>query len=403
MAACDHTICSPSGYSRWSVCTASPNAIAEAKRNSVIAVESSSRDADEGTVGHALFAICNDLRLSPRDFIGEELYVAEFDTKFMIDAEMGEEVDRAYERAMEFITPTSKVWVEQKFSLEKTLPGEKGTADLVVLNYEDGEYVLHIMDLKYGKGIPVNAENNSQLKLYALGAFDNLLTYEDRVKLARIELHILQPRINNISQWGISKGNLEKFRVEARGKHNETKDPEKRKFNPGEHCRFCEFRFRCAPLKNSVLKYVLEDSENYGFDAFKNPEVMKNSELAELWPMLDFLGSWVTNTKKYMVEQAARGVAFDGLKLIQGRKGKRNWLNPEDAEKFLEGYLLTEDQMFERTLITPAKAEKLIGRKNLKKEKFAEQIQQTESKPELAKADDPRPAYQLATDDEFDD
>lgn len=403
MAVNDHTLCSPSGYSRWSICTASPNAIAEAKDAVIIPYESTSDYADEGTVAHSLFAMCIDLRCSPREFIGQKIYVEELIGEFEVTGEMGEEVDRAYERAMEFITPDCKVWVEQKFSLDKTLPGEKGTADLVVLVEENGKLILHVMDLKFGKGIPVKVENNSQLKLYALGAFDNLLTYKDRVELDRIVLHILQPRINNLDLWPISKGDLELFRVEAHGKHQETKNPETRKFVPGNHCRFCEFRSRCKPLKESVFKSVLEDPEASGFDAFKNPEAMTNKELAELWPMLDFLGSWVTNTKKYMVDQAERGVQFDELKLVSGRKGKRTWKDEAKAQQFMEDHFLTESEMFEKSLTTPFKFEMLIGRKNLNTKDFQEHINQTESKPELAKADDPRPAYQLATDDEFDD
>lgn len=398
-----HSHCGPSGYDRWGVCTASPNAILVARQKGVIDTNQSSKYADEGNVAHALLAICVDLRMSPREFIGESIYVEQFDKQCEVDAEMGEETDKAYEYIMDFITKGAIVWVEQKFQLDKTLPGEKGTADIVILVVENGELILRVMDFKYGRGIIVLVANNSQIKLYALGALDNLLTYEQRLKLKKIVLHVVQPRMNNIDGWSMKKGELELFRVEAHGRHAETKDPLIRKFVPGTHCRFCDVQNRCTTLKKSAFKLSLEDEENPSFDSFKNPETMSDDDLAELWPMLEFLGAWTSNVKKYMTEQAQRGREFMGLKLIAGKKGNRAWKDNTKADVFMKKKGLDDDQCYEKVILTVAKAEKLIGRKKLDKEEFSALFTQSEGGSSLAKADDPRPTYQQVLADEFDD
>lgn len=435
-----HTTRSPSGYERWSICTASPDAIEQDKKAGLIASDgdrnpartllaqalmafngtegindarslllsallsldgdNGSKYAQEGTVAHALLAICLDLRLSPREFIGADIYVEELGERRHIGHEMGEEVDKAYEYIMDFVTPGATVWVEQKMPLDKVLPGEKGTADVVILPADKKR--LHVFDLKYGQGLYVEVRDNSQTKLYGIGAFDNLLDRKERTELKDIMLHIVQPRLGNIGSWVWPKADLEKFRVEAYQKHSDSQDPDRRKFVAGEHCWFCDRRARCRTLKDSVYKWIVDDPEADAFDAFKNPDSMTNEELANLHPMLEFIGAWATNVRKFMEQRALRGEVYPGLKLVEGKKGKREWRNVEDAEEYLEKKGLSEDQRYTKTLLSPAQTENVLGRKKLDAE-FKNLYTQSDGKPSLAAMDDPRQSVDDSIADMFED
>lgn len=396
-----HSPFSPSGYDQWSVCTASVPAIDQDKKTGLIVTDDTSSDyAREGTVAHAVLAICMDLRMSPREFIGHRIYVDDLGEECEVDAEMGEEVDRAYEYVLTFVTPGCNVWVEQKMPLDKVLPGQKGTGDVIV--YDPRAKRLHVFDLKYGKGKRVEVTNNSQMKLYGIGAFDNLLTRQERTDLSDLMLHVVQPRIENIDSWVFTKGDLERFRVEAHQRFQEANDPERRKFVAGEHCWFCDRRARCRTLKDSIFAKAVDDPEADAFDAFKNPDSMSNEELATLHPMLGFIGAWATNVRKFMEDRAMRGESFPGLKLVDGKKGRREWKDQEAADKYLAEKGLDDEQRYEKSLLSVAKAEKTIGRKKLD-EGFKSLFRQSDGKPSLTSEDDPRPSVNQSLADEFDD
>ncbi len=396
-----HTAYSPSGYDQWSVCTASVGTIDQDKKAGLIATDDGGSEyAREGTVAHALLAVSLDMRMSPRDFIGEVIFVDDLGEHFEVDAEMGEETDKAYEYIMDFVTPGCQVWVEQKMPLDKILPGQKGTADVVILPADKKR--LHVFDLKYGKGMRVNVTNNSQMKLYGVGAFDKLLDSKERTKLVELVLHVVQPRIGNIDSWVFEKGALERFRVEAYQRYQEAKDPERRKFVAGEHCWFCDRRARCRTLKDSIYSSIIDDPDAFAFDAFKNPDSMTNKELADLHPMLSFIGAWATNVRKFMEERAIQGEQYPGLKLVEGKKGTRQWKNEKDADKYLEEKGLDDNSRYTKTLLSVSKAEKTIGRKKLDDD-FKKLFTQADGKASLAPEDDPRKSVDQSLADEFDD
>ncbi|ATN93259.1 hypothetical protein [Marinobacter phage PS6] len=396
-----HTNRSPSGYDQWSVCTASVDAIEDDKKAGLIATDDGGSEyAREGTVAHALLAICLDLRMSPRDFMGEEILVDELNETFTVEPEMAEEVDKAYEYIMDFVTPGAQVWVEVKMPLDKVLPGQKGTADVVILPADRKR--LHVFDLKYGKGMFVHVQNNSQMKLYGIGAFDELLDRKIRTRLEDLMLHVVQPRIGNIDNWVFEKGALERFRVEAYQRYQETMDPKRRKFVAGKHCWFCDRRSRCRTLKDSIYAWIMDDPTADAFDAFKNPDSMTDDELAGIHPMLSFIGAWATNVRKFMDDRAVQGKQYPGLKLVEGKIGARQWKDEKAADEYLKKKGLDEDQRYKKTLQSPAQAENIIGRKKVDDD-FKKLFTQSDGKPSLAPDDDPRPSVDQSLADEFDD
>ena len=388
-----------SGVDWWSTCTAAVNALEKDRLDGLIpGNEESSIYAKEGTVAHELHAICADFGGEPRDFIGKTIFVTDLQEHHVIDVEMGEEVSKAIEFFRSLLTPGCTVWVETKISVDKFMPGQWGTADIVILS-ADGKH-LTVLDLKYGKGKWVVAYKNGQLQLYALGAID-MLTYEQRRLLETVTIVISQPRLNHFDQWQTTRGELEKFRVKASLKFQESRDPDAGQFVPGNHCWFCPRQARCKPLRDALLEFALDDPDPPAHDAFKSPDTMSDLELAKLFPMLQFLGAWSNNVRKFMETQALKGKNFPGLKLVEGKKGTRTWVDEIKADQYMQKKGLTLDQRTNTSLASPAQAEKLIGRKQLDPE-FKELYTQSDGKPSLTVDDDPRRSIDENLKDAFD-
>lgn len=394
-----HSAYSPSGYDRWSVCTASVVAVEKDRRDGlIVGSDESSIYAREGTIAHELHAMCAEFDFDPRSLIGKTIFVTDLQEHHTIDAEMGEEIDRAIEFFRSLLTPGCTVWVEVKVSLDKFMAGQSGTADIVILS-ADGKHLI-VLDLKYGKGKWVVAYRNGQLQLYALGVIDSL-THEQRRLLETVTIVISQPRLNHFDQWETTRGELERFRVEAHMKYEEARGDKPPVYVPGNHCWFCPRQARCKPLRDALLEQALDDPDAPAHDAFKSPDSMSDDELAKLFPMLQFLGAWSNNVKKFMETQALKGRQFKGLKLVEGKRGLRTWIDEVKADQYMTQKGLKPDQRTNTSIVSPAQAEKLIGRKQLDPT-FKKLYRQADGKPALTVDDDPRKPIDDNLKDAFD-
>jgi len=389
---------SPSAIDRWGVCTASPGAIEQDRQQGVALADESSPFAQEGTASHELLALSMLVRRSPREFIGATIRVESESMDWFVDEEMGEETEKTFEYVMDFIRPTSKVWIERKVSIGKALPGTSGTLDIGIL---DGTS-LHVIDHKYGKGVPVSVKGNGQIRLYALGAMSDLLTLDERITLDEIVVHIAQPRLGMFTREVLTKGDIERFRLHVRDLYLTVTDPARVQFVPGEHCRFCPRKPYCKPLKESIYSKVFENMTPESFHDLKNPDRMTPEELAQTYSMMEFISAWTTNVKKYMEGQALRGTEYPGLKLVEGRKGARAWKDEDQAVEYLLTKGVEDDKIFKKVLVSPAQAENLIGRKKVD-EGFKALVNQNEGKPILVSEEDPRPTCKQQLINEFED
>ena len=392
-----HTVYGPSGYDAWSVCTAMVDATSHKIRTSSVF-------SIEGTVAHSLLARCFDLGQSPRELIGQKIYVEDDDAVgyWEVTHEMAEEVDKAYEYILDHIPPDAIIFIEQKFDLSKTLPGQKGTGDVVVFSKDYTK--MWVFDFKYGKGVQVFAKDNNQMKLYGLGAIDNNLPIELRGNLKEISLHIVQPRIDHMEWWDTTRAELEQFRLIARSRFDEANDPDRRKFVPGEkQCKFCPIRSTCRYLAASQLKLVFSDDELSEMPEYRDQAEMTPEEQAALWPHLDFIAAWANNMKLYMDQQARKGLAYPDLKTVAGKRGFREWKdwNAAMVDLVFE-YGVDETELYKKYPQSPYAIEKIIGRKRMKKE-FKDLYSQKEGAPTLARLDDPRQTVTQALESEFDD
>lgn len=267
--------------------------------------------------------------------------------------------------------------VEVQLDLSRWVPEGFGTSDAVVI----GENTLHIIDFKYGKGVPVKAENNSQLKLYAGGALD---LYECLYDFDTVTLHIVQPRLGNFDSWSIPVGFLKIWL-------NRTVKPtaEQAFIGEGMHrcgawCRFCKVRYAC---KTRTREMILTAEQGQA----KHTNQLLPVEISALLPKLDGIQKWAKELQDYALQQALNGTIYEGYKVVEGTS-RRKIADELDACKKLQtaGYKYTD--IMQTKLKTITELEKLTGKKELPKI-LGDTIQKPQGAPTLVPESDKRPPY----------
>ena len=340
-----HAKLSASGSKKWLNCPMS------VKLESKIP-NTSNCYALEGTVAHELSELKLKLELG---FINVEEYDSSISI-LNIDDEMKEYTDcyvRYVIETFEKYNPkVSKIFLEERVNFDNWVPEGFGTADAVIIK----DSILEIIDLKYGKGVKVSANNNSQLMLYALGFFSE---YSYLYDIHKIRLTIVQPRLNNISNFEIDIEDLLLFGEDVKLKAI-------RAFNEegvcvyGSHCDegFCRARAICRVYAEQQLKVVKHDCVK--------PEDLSNSEISEILKQIEPFIKWGKLIKDYALLKAIEGVNFEGFKLSTGR-GTRNYsISNETLIEILkkEGY--RDEDIFEVSIKSLASIEKLLGKKKFK-------------------------------------
>ncbi len=270
------------------------------------------------------------------------------------------------------------VAIEKQVDLGAYVPEGFGTADCVMI----GGGTLHVIDFKYGKGVPVSAEGNPQLALYALGAYE---AYKILYPVKRVELHIVQPRVKDgISNWGCSLkellayGNYVKERAELafKGEGN---------FNPSETtCRFCRARSRCRARSEHNVRLAF--SSEYG----KLPPLISNDEMGALLKQGAGVDKWLSDLKECALRECLAGNSVPGWKAVEGR-GSRKWKDLDAAFAKLESDGIDGAVLWNQVPLTVAQAEKAIGKKKFGE--LAEGLVLTEpGKPALVDETDKRRA-----------
>lgn len=314
-----HAYLSASGSSRWLNCTASPELESSYP-------DKSSTYADEGTLAHELSEITlqNELGIiKPYEFNRarhviqqNELYSAEMPNQ------VAKYVDIVLERVNELRSEHGDkvhISIEERLDFSEYVPGGFGTGDVVIV-YPGG---IDVIDLKYGKGVPVYAEENSQLKLYGLGA---LAKYGLYTEIEVVNLHVLQPRLDSFSSCALHRnelvfwGNLEVKPIAETAAANEGETV------PGDWCRWCRAKATCKALADRHLELARFE--------FADPKTLTDDEILEVYGKLDLLNTWTDAVKKYVYEKAINGYDWEGYKLVAGRSN-RKWSNPDEVIKVL--------------------------------------------------------------------
>lgn len=384
---------SPSGYKRWGTCTASPAATAGMKGDRT-------KDKDEGLIAHELQAICIPMDIDPISMIGETINVKDVGEE-TISGELAEYVSQSIRYLLDQVDPAWSKFVELKVDLDHVIPGQKGYADFVAYD-EEKPFVIHMADLKYGRGVKEMAERNGEIMLHALGVL-NSLPKSKQNRVEKFILHIVQPRLGHYDSWEISRKDLLAFADVVRQKVDEANDEERRQFVPSvDGCRFCELKKDCRKLKDSIFAKAVLGKNAFGGIDLKDPDSLSDEELVELWEWLDFISAWTKNIKEHMHKQALGGKQYPGMKLVEGTEGKREWKDEEVAVRLLGDMGLEDFEIYNQSVRTAPQIEKQLGKKVFA-EQLGDQIKRDPAVPKLVKDSEPGVPLNQARASEFDD
>lgn len=378
----EHSLLSPSGAHRWSRC---PGSVARCKD----IPGKTSEYAEEGTLAHAYAASL--LTGGPEIQVNEDMLAP---VQTYVDT-----VRAMSEGAVE-------TWVEEILDLSEVvgIAGEKGTGDFIAL-MPGGELQVH--DLKYGKGVEVEAEGNEQLIIYGLGAVE-VAELVDDVKTVRLVIH--QPRLNSVSEHVYTIGEMAAFRSylqECAGVAFRMYSGEEHEIvlTPGDkQCRFCPAKGECKTLAEYCQNTVLGEFEDLT-ESVKAVPQRTETELAEVYGSLDLISQWIAAVKERAMGLALSGAILPGFKLVEGRGGPRKWDDVKEAEEMMKSMRLKKDEMYDLQIISPTSAEKLLKKASVRKwNRLAPLITRAPPAPALVPESDKRPAMVLQnTAEDFED
>ncbi len=372
----DHARLSPSAAERWIHC---PGSIRLAEQ---CPPDTGSAYAEEGTAAHAL------AELKLRAEMGEitarkhaaELKKARAGAYYC--GEMDEATDYYKDAVMERLAasgPDAELMIEQHFGLEAWVPGGFGTSDAVIVS----EGTIEVIDLKYGKGVRVDAKENPQLRLYGLGAAS---LFWDIYDFRTVRMTIIQPRLDHVSTEELPMEELFKWAEtvvrpaaqEAAGEHGHTKS--------GDWCRWCPAKAVCRTRAQRQLELAAYD--------FRDPDLLSADEIAKILARAEELQKWTADVQAYALEQAVAGEHFTGWKLVEGRS-VRKYADDLKVAEALQAAGYAEAALYERKLYGITAMEKIVGKKKLA-EVLGDLIVRPAGKPVLVPITDKREAINTA-------
>lgn len=379
-----HALLGGSNAHRWLVCT--PSAQLEAKFP-----DRSGESAKEGTFAHELA----DLYLSERQGLPVNPRIrrlktgtTEYGDFYSPDMEENVEayvdlLDAKYQQALK-ADKNAILLHEEKLDFSSWVPYGFGRGDAIII--ADG--VMEIIDFKYGATVSVEAKNNPQMRLYALGAYN---TYGWLYDINCVQMTIFQPRNGGEKTETITTKDLlswgETIKPIATQAYKGEGEP-----SPGDHCRFCRASPRCKALKEHNLQLAAD------YDVDADPRLLSDKEVADVLSRIEMLTAWANKVKAYAQEEAVdNGRVFPGYKLVAGRS-VRKIEDAAKAEALLEEAGYKKADILKTELLTISKLEKLVGKKKLTK-LLDDVIVKPPGKPTLVPDSDPRPVFNSATND----
>jgi len=367
----NHALLAPSSSERWINCPPS------AKENAV-QQDTSSSYAQQGTDAHALceYKVKKALGHRVRDPTEDLTY---------FDEEMAECSDTYCEFVMEQVETAKQncsdplVLVEQRLDFTRWVAESFGTADCIIV--ADG--MLTVIDFKYGLGILVEAEENPQMRMYALGALN---LFESLYDIQTVRMIIFQPRRDNISIAEISKEELlewaEKILVPAAALAANGEG----EYKAGKHCQFCKVKATCRKRAEYNLQMAQYD--------FAVPDTLSDDEISMILNRADTFIGWVNDVKTYALEQAISGKEFPGYKIVEGRSNRRYTNDDAVAAVVTDaGY-----DPFEKKLMGVTAMTKLLGKKKFDT-LLSSLIEKPQGKPTLVPDSDKRKAWNPTAED----
>ncbi len=356
----DHSALGASNASRWMNCPGSVQAEAGLE-------DPGSKYAQEGTTAHALAKMAWDTGREPSEWLGEEVEGG------VVDPEMVEAVTFYNERLRLLADKADEVFTEHQFDLKLLHPPIPmfGTTDFTAVHRQRRH--LDVADLKYGKGVKVEAEGNPQGRYYALGAWLDLIA-RDRsfaMSLRTINIFIIQPRIldeegnPSISSETLSLQELKTWGrelLEAARRTQAQQPPLK----PGDHCRFCKAKHKCVAFRDQALAVAQIEFGNVLREepgTLALPTEMTPEQIARVLDHKKQLVEWLKGVEAFALNEIVdHGRPIPGY-AVTPKRATRKWVNPEETVTRLSTeFGADEGDLYEQKLKSPAQVEELVGK-----------------------------------------
>ena len=363
----DHAVLSASSSGRWLSCT--PSARLELEFDNV-----ESEAAREGTAAHALA----EHKLKKALKMRSRRPNSEYDSD-----EMEECTDGYVAYVMELVAEARQkcsdpiVLIEQRLDFSDWVPDGFGTGDCVLV--ADG--TLHIVDLKYGMGVLVDAEENPQMKLYALGA---LRLFDALYDIREVSLTIYQPRRENISNWTTTVEELKTWAEDVLRERARMAFNGEGEYVPGSWCTFCRAAIKCRARAEEKLKLAQKE--------FSLPPLLSDDEIEAILEILPDLTKWANEISEYALDAAVNhGRQWKGFKVVEGRSVRKYKDEEAVAEAAKEAGF---NDIYRQSLIPMTEMERLMGKSRFE-EVLGNLIYKPAGKPTLVPVSDRRPAMNV--------
>lgn len=368
-----HALLSASSAHRWLVCTAAPKLEATFP-------DTTSEYAREGTLAHEIceLKLTKYVTAMAKGTYTKKLNALKKHELYQPEMLETSEAYMDYIKSVALSYPTAPaIAIERRVNFSDYAPDGFGTADCLLLAGD----VLHVIDYKHGKGVVVDAAENPQMMLYALGTMrDYAMLYQFKT----VKMAIVQPRVGNISEFEMSADALLDWgKTVVRPKAQEALS-DAGQFSPGEHCRFCRAKYACKARSEHFASFA-ELAE-----ARADPRLLTLDELGALLHNAKMLKKWAEDLEEHALAECLEGRAVPGWKAVEGR-GSRAFTDADAAFEKLVAGGVEEAVLYERRPLTLAQAEKTIGKKLFTK-LVGDMVVKTPGKPTLAKVSDKRPA-----------
>lgn len=377
-----HAKLSASGSHRWLACPAS--VMAEQGLP-----ESTSKFAHEGTAAHELAEI---ILRTPQDDCAQWIGRVLPETEWTVDREMADYVQQYIDYISHHVYKDSYAAYEVRVDFSDWIPDGFGTCDAMVITGD----TLHVIDLKYGKGVPVSPVKNTQAMLYALGAYSDAQSIFD---IKQVQITIVQSRIfdDEPQSWTISIEDLLRWGEWAKQRAEACLEPGA-EFVPGDkQCQWCNAKPTCRALATMTEQAIMAKFEDISTpDALMSVTRLTDEQIAKVLRAKALISSWLESVEDRVVERLTEGEGFPGYKLVAG-KANRRWSDEAQAGAAL--FEMIGDTSYTRKLLSPAQAEKALGR--VRAQEIASLVFKPQGAPTLVVESDPRPSVGGISADDF--
>ncbi|MBP3656723.1 MAG: DUF2800 domain-containing protein [Clostridia bacterium] len=364
-----HAILSASSSHRWLNC--SPSARLEQEFE-----DRETEAAAEGTAAHALceHKLRRALKLQSR-----RKPISKYDCD-----EMDLHTDNYVQFVLETLAEARQhcadplINIEQRLDFSCYVPDGFGTGDCIIIS----DKTMHVIDFKYGQGVLVEAEQNPQMMLYALGA---LRLFDSLYDIDEVAMTIYQPRRENISTWTIAVDDLKAWAENELVPKARLAYEGKGEYLPGPWCTFCKAAVKCRARAEEKLRLAQYE--------FAKPPLLTDAEIEDILDKLSDLTSWANEIMAYAQDAALnQGKQWRGWKVVEGRSN-RKYSNEEAVIEAANaaGY----HDIFRKSLIPLTEMEKLMGKQEFH-DILGGLIVKPAGKPTLVPVSDKRPAITSA-------